>query len=236
MDWFKYIILSIVINGFFLSIIQAEKPVVIKPLKPIKINIMAFEKPVIRPLKKKVKIVKVAKKKNKPKLEKIVTKKQAKKQLAIVKKPKVKKIVKKPKVKKQVVIVEKPKVTKIVKKIEKKPKKIVKKTIKASKVLSKNVGKDLSSILHKAKYRKQTPIIYPRRAIRRMQQGKVILKVQISSNGLPLEIEIKQSSGYLLLDNAAIKTVQTWEFEPQKNNNVVIQSWVLVPVKFEIKR
>lgn len=228
LKWPLFIALSLAINGFFIAITQAETLVKVSPIKLIEINVIAVSRPAVKELHKKVDVVKQKKKvSDKTKLQKVVTKKQAKKKIKVVEKT-----VKNP-VQKAVKIIDEP-----VKKIVTKPDKIIKKVFfKAKSVanINDNKGKDLTSILHKAKYKKQTAIIYPQRALKRGQQGKVVLKVHISKSGLPVKMEIKQSSGFSVLDKAAIKTVQTWEFEPQKKGDYVIKSWVLVPVIFEIK-
>lgn len=209
MKWFNYIVLSLLANVFLLSIIKADAQM-IKPIATsIEINIMALAKPKTKPVVKQVKVEK--KVIEKPKLKKIVVKKQAKKKITIIKK------------------VDK-------KKPKKKPKKQPQKEIKVEKNLNSNKGKQVSTVLHKAKYKLQTPIVYPKRAIKRRQQGKVILKVLIDEFGKPSKIEIKKSSGFSLLDGAAIKTVKTWEFEPYKQGGLSVESWAEVPVKFEIKQ
>jgi len=49
---------------------------------------------------------------------------------------------------------------------------------------------------------------YPRSAIRRQRQGKVILSFEISSQGFINNIQIKESSGHKILDNAAIHSIK----------------------------
>ncbi|MCK8826557.1 energy transducer TonB [Natroniella acetigena] len=77
---------------------------------------------------------------------------------------------------------------------------------------------------------------YPQAMRRRGIEGKVVLKVLINSQGSVKEVEIKRSSGYERLDLAAKESVQQWRFNPTKKDDEVVESWILVPVKFELRR
>src|SRR5690606_3410691 len=90
-------------------------------------------------------------------------------------------------------------------------------------------GKDNSTVIYEAKYRKQTPPIYPSRAVELGQQGKVILHIKINEKGLTEQFKVAESSGYELLDMAALAAVKKWEFEPTNINGNLIPSWVRVP-------
>ena len=67
------------------------------------------------------------------------------------------------------------------------------------------------------------------------EQGKVLLRVYISEQGQPEKIEIKQTSGFDRLDEAAINTVQRWKFVPGKRNGVPEPMWHIVPINFVLK-
>ena len=67
------------------------------------------------------------------------------------------------------------------------------------------------------------------------EQGKVLLRVYVNEQGLPEKIEIKQSSGYERLDEAAIATVQRWKFVPGKRNGVPEAMWNIVPINFVLR-
>jgi protein TonB len=64
-----------------------------------------------------------------------------------------------------------------------------------------------------AKYRNREPV-YPAEAVRRAQQGTVMLLIHVSEDGLPAEVDVAQSSGYVLLDSAARDAVLGWHFLP----------------------
>lgn len=57
--------------------------------------------------------------------------------------------------------------------------------------------------------------IYPRLAIKRELQGDVKVRVAVTSEGKPSNIEILKSSGHDLLDKAAIEAMSGWSFLPR---------------------
>lgn len=73
---------------------------------------------------------------------------------------------------------------------------------------------------------------YPAISKRMGEQGKVVLRVFISTDGLPQKIEINQSSGFDRLDRQAHDTVLRWKFVPGKRNGVPEAMWYLVPINF----
>jgi protein TonB len=76
--------------------------------------------------------------------------------------------------------------------------------------------------------------IYPAFSRRMNEEGKVQLRVRVGADGLPLDIEIKQSSGFPRLDNAARDAVAKWRFVPAKRGDEAVESWVGVPIVFKL--
>ena len=68
------------------------------------------------------------------------------------------------------------------------------------------------------------------------EEGKVILRVQVTPQGSASEVEIRTSSGSPRLDEAAQKTVRNWKFIPAKQGDTAVQSWVLVPIIFKLEQ
>jgi protein TonB len=64
-----------------------------------------------------------------------------------------------------------------------------------------------------AKFRNLEPV-YPPEAVRRAEQGAVILAIHVSPDGLPTGVDVVQSSGFVLLDRTARDTVMGWHFLP----------------------
>jgi protein TonB len=80
------------------------------------------------------------------------------------------------------------------------------------------------------------PPTYPPQAQRMRQQGLVLLRVLGDEAGRPADVAIETSSGFRLLDEAALKAVKRrWHFVPATRDGAAIQAWALVPVNFELK-
>ncbi len=75
---------------------------------------------------------------------------------------------------------------------------------------------------------------YPRVARERGYEGDVLLEVAILSNGTCNNIRIIKSSGYRLLDRAAIKAVRKWEFTPAERNGKPFISTIQITVVFTL--
>ncbi|MDO9203834.1 energy transducer TonB [Methylotenera sp.] len=75
---------------------------------------------------------------------------------------------------------------------------------------------------------------YPPLARRLSEQGRVLLKVLVTEEGLASIVQVDTSSGYNKLDQAAIEAVKKWSFIPAKRSNQPISAYVLVPIKFSL--
>jgi|GEM_PF-1482036 len=96
-------------------------------------------------------------------------------------------------------------------------------------------GKGLSTIVGKPSYKRRGQPRYPKRAQDMGQQGEVKLHVLVARDGKPKELKIAKSSGYRLLDKAALAAVKKWEFIPKRKGTVAVASWVAVPVNFVLR-
>ena len=86
----------------------------------------------------------------------------------------------------------------------------------------------------KPNYLKNPEPVYPELARRRRQEGLVLLAVKITAQGRAERVEIKKSSGFSLLDNAAVEAVCDWEFQPARIGSLALESEIEVPVRFEL--
>jgi len=75
---------------------------------------------------------------------------------------------------------------------------------------------------------------YPMAAKRRGMEGVVELRVMVDSRGNPAAIEIKQSSGFQVLDREAIKAVWQWRFQAAKRAGLAVAGEVIVPVRYQL--
>jgi protein TonB len=85
------------------------------------------------------------------------------------------------------------------------------------------------------RYQLNAPPLYPGQARKRGQEGTVILQVLVNEKGRVDALEIEDSSGFGLLDRAAVSSVRKWSFEPGKKGDKRIPMWVRVPVTFKLK-
>jgi protein TonB len=76
---------------------------------------------------------------------------------------------------------------------------------------------------------------YPKVARRRGYEGRTLLRVQVLRTGEVGQIEVETSSGFELLDEAALRSVKEWNFVPGTKNGVRIDQWVMIPVTFSLK-
>lgn len=87
-----------------------------------------------------------------------------------------------------------------------------------------------------ASYLNNPKPVYPAVSKRLGEQGKVMLRVLIGTDGLPQKVEVKQSSGFERLDRQAIDAVMRWRFVPGKRNGVPEAMWNLVPINFVLQQ
>lgn len=87
-----------------------------------------------------------------------------------------------------------------------------------------------------ASYLNNPKPVYPAISKRLGEQGKVVLRVLIDTDGLPQKVEVKESSGFARLDRQAVDAVMRWRFVPGKRNGVPEAMWNLVPVNFVLQQ
>ncbi len=73
---------------------------------------------------------------------------------------------------------------------------------------------------------------YPSMSRRMGEQGTVVVRVFISTEGRAEKAEIRTSSGYARLDEAALSTVQRWRYVSGKRAGVAEAMWFNVPIRF----
>jgi protein TonB len=76
------------------------------------------------------------------------------------------------------------------------------------------------------------PPAYPSLARKRGWQGTVLLEVDVQSDGMVKNIQIKESSSYGLLDREAVDAVREWRFSPGLKAGKPVPMKVLVPIHY----
>lgn len=76
---------------------------------------------------------------------------------------------------------------------------------------------------------------YPKIARRRGWQGTTKLAVTVNSEGEVEKLAVRQSSGYTLLDQAALEAVRDWLFNPGRKAGKAVTMEVVVPIRFTLR-
>lgn len=77
---------------------------------------------------------------------------------------------------------------------------------------------------------------YPSSAKRLNQQGLTRLRVLVGGDGRVQQIAVESSSGFAVLDNAAMSAVRDWKFAPYRRGDTAIASWVIVPFNWKLEK
>ncbi len=75
---------------------------------------------------------------------------------------------------------------------------------------------------------------YPAGAIRRSEQGAVIVSVWVLPSGRVGDTRVDTGSGFELLDHAALIEARTWRLLPATRDGVAIPQWYTVRVVFNL--
>ena len=84
------------------------------------------------------------------------------------------------------------------------------------------------------RYRLNPPPEYPDEARNQGQQGAALISVDVSAEGTALRVSLRRSTGFPLLDQAALRSVKNWKFEPARIGGLPVSSAVVVPVRFRL--
>lgn len=95
-------------------------------------------------------------------------------------------------------------------------------------------GPGTSGARAKPRYRTNPAPIYPPLARSRRQEGLVLLRVSVTAEGRASRVELETSSGFSILDEAALEAVREWQFEPARMGPRAIGSEIQVPVRFQL--
>jgi protein TonB len=88
---------------------------------------------------------------------------------------------------------------------------------------------------YRASYLNNPRPSYPMAARRMGWEGRVVLNVEVLAEGACGDVNVFQSSGHDVLDNAALRTVRGWRFVPASRLGRPITQWFKVPIQFSLK-
>lgn len=77
---------------------------------------------------------------------------------------------------------------------------------------------------------------YPAAALAAKWEGVVKLRVKIKADGSVAAVRVDVSSGYELLDEAAVQAVEQWRFTPARLRGIAVGTEVHVPIRFQLQQ
>ncbi|MFH1496059.1 MAG: energy transducer TonB, partial [Pseudomonadota bacterium] len=86
-----------------------------------------------------------------------------------------------------------------------------------------------------AAYLNNPPPAYPLSARRRGIEGRVLVRAEVLADGSCNRVELKKTSGFDPLDQAALEAVKKWRFVPARRGRQSIAAWVEVPIIFKLE-
>ncbi|WP_293766221.1 energy transducer TonB [uncultured Aquitalea sp.] len=89
--------------------------------------------------------------------------------------------------------------------------------------------------LYRSAYLHNPPPAYPERSREAGEEGRVVVLVLVSAQGLPKAVDIKQGSRFRRLDRAAVEAVRQWRFVPAKRGGEAVESTLEIPLTFSLR-
>ena len=78
------------------------------------------------------------------------------------------------------------------------------------------------------------PPEYPVEARANRYEGRVSLVVHVGVSGSVSQVSIDDTSGHKVLDDAAIRAVRNWQFEPATLDGIAVPAEIIVPIRFTL--
>ncbi len=92
------------------------------------------------------------------------------------------------------------------------------------------------AVVEEAETLEAPPPAYPRAALRKKQEGTVVLLADVRADGSVEHAHVETSSGFPLLDDAALDVLERWRFKPRVAAGKATPFAARVPFKFSIGR
>ncbi len=83
-------------------------------------------------------------------------------------------------------------------------------------------------------YFRNPPPVYPRAAREQGEEGTVVVEARVLSSGRCGQVNVIGSSGFPLLDEAAVRAVRAWVFRPATRWRKPVAFWVEIPITFRL--
>ncbi len=76
---------------------------------------------------------------------------------------------------------------------------------------------------------------YPPISRRLGEEGRVLLKVRVTADGMAATVDLEKSSNFERLDEAARQAVARWRFVPARRGDEAVEASVIVPIVFRLE-
>lgn len=95
-------------------------------------------------------------------------------------------------------------------------------------------GRFLTEVDMPAKLIRKGKCEYPKKAFEMRLEGVSYIDILIGDDGELKQMQIAKKAGHGF-DEAAMKHIKSWSFEPAVYNGDYVESWIRVPVRFTIR-
>jgi protein TonB len=85
-----------------------------------------------------------------------------------------------------------------------------------------------------ASFANNAPPRYPEQARRNGWEGTVLLELNVAENGAVVDVRVVESSGYAVLDAAAVTAIRQWKGQPARRNGQPVTTHERLPVRFRL--
>lgn len=76
---------------------------------------------------------------------------------------------------------------------------------------------------------------YPKLSLKRKEVGTVWLTLTVTAEGFAKDVRVKETSGYVRLDKAALEAVKRWRFRPARRFGQPVDAEYELPIHFKLK-
>lgn len=76
---------------------------------------------------------------------------------------------------------------------------------------------------------------YPKLSLKRKEVGTVWLVLTVTAEGFAKDVRVKETSGYVRLDKAALEAVKRWRFSPARRFGQPVDAEYELPIHFKLK-
>jgi periplasmic protein TonB len=96
-------------------------------------------------------------------------------------------------------------------------------------------GRVSGTVSEVAAYYRNPPPVYSLEVRARKEEGVVMLRAEVDTQGKVTSVSLVQSSGFADLDESALDAVKNWQFKPAQIAGIPVSSSAKIPIRFRLK-